>query len=290
MNDSSFERQLEAALGIAVRSLRPVRGGDINDAYAAKLADGQRVFVKTSRAAPRGMYEAERKGLEWIGASHSLRVPFCLAVADGDSRVRFLVLEWIEPGQRSPRFDEELGLGLAALHRSGAANFGWDSDNFIGPLPQSNRPQSSWARFYAEERLRPQLDRAVASGRMDSGLQGKLLALLERIDDLVGPEEPPARLHGDLWSGNVHADPQGQPCLIDPAVYGGHREMDLAMLQLFGHPTDRFFAAYDEVLPLAEGWRRRVHLHQLYPLLVHVNLFGRSYVTQLADAVHQAGV
>jgi len=112
--------------------------------------------------------------------------------------------------------------------------------------------------------------------------------LLARLDDLVGPEEPPARLHGDLWSGNVHSDEAGHPCLIDPAVYGGHREVDLGMLQLFGAPSARFFAAYEEVFPLAAGWRERVPLYQLYPLLVHVNLFGGSYVGQMRNALARA--
>ena len=279
---------LAAALGVGVRSLRAVAGGDINDAYRAELADGTRVFVKTSANAPPGMYEAERRGLEWLAAAGALRIPRCLAVVDAGEAVRCLVLEWIEPARRARDFEERLGRGLAALHGAGAAGFGWDGDNFIGTLPQGNAPRPTWAEFYGEQRLRPQLERAIASGRVGAELGARFEGLLARIDVAVGMEEQPARLHGDLWSGNVHVDELGQPCLIDPAVYGGQREVDLAMLQLFGSPSERFFAAYGEVWPLQAGWRERVPLYQLYPLLVHVNLFGGTYAAQLAAALERA--
>lgn len=281
-------RALGAALGTPVEGLCPVAGGDVNDAFRADLADGRRVFVKTGTAAPAGMYAAERKGLAWLAAARALPVPECLAVADGDAGVRFLVLEWLEPGRRCGDFDERLGRGLAQLHRAGAPGFGLDHDNFIGPLPQANAPRPTWAEFWGAQRLAPQLARAVAAGRIDAALRRRLERRIERLDDDVGPAEPPARLHGDLWSGNVHSNESGQPCLIDPAVYGGHREVDLAMLQLFGAPGPRFFAAYEEVWPLADSWRRRVPLYQLYPLLVHVNLFGGSYVARLDAALSRA--
>ena len=284
MNDG-LARALGAALGVRVEALRPVAGGDSNDAFRADLGDGRRVFVKTGAAAPAGMYAAERRGLAWLAAARALRVPECIAVADGDAGPRFLVLEWLEPGRRCRDFDERLGRGLALLHGAGAPGFGLDHDNFIGPLPQANAPRPTWAEFWGRQRLAPQLARAVVAGRVDAALRRRLEQHIERLDDVVGPAEPPARLHGDLWSGNVHADAAGRPCLVDPAVYGGHREVDLAMLQLFGAPGPRFFAAYEEVWPLAAGWRARVPLYQLYPLLVHVNLFGGSYVAQLDAAL-----
>lgn len=287
MNEA-LARALASALGTAVVGLRPVAGGDINDAFAATLADGRRVFVKTRADAEAGMYASERRGLAWLADAQALRIPECVAVADGDVPLRFLALEWIEPARRGADFDERLGRGLAALHRAGAPGFGLDHDNFIGSLPQRNRAAPTWSAFYAEQRLRAQFDRAAARGLVTKDVQAQMDRLLARLDDLVGPEEPPARLHGDLWSGNVHSDEAGHPCLIDPAVYGGHREVDLGMLQLFGAPSARFFAAYEEVFPLAAGWRERVPLYQLYPLLVHVNLFGGSYVGQMRNALARA--
>lgn len=282
----ALAQALAAALAERVAALRPVAGGDINDAYRVDLGSGQRLFVKTGRNLPPGMYVAERRGLEWIGAAAALRVPGCIAVED-DSEPRFLVLEWIEPGRRAADFDERFGRGLALLHRAGAPGFGLDHDNFIGSLPQANASLPTWAEFYGEKRLQPQLERAVATGRIGAGARARLESVIARLADLVGAAEPPARLHGDLWSGNVHADESGAPCLIDPAVYGGHREVDLAMLHLFGTPGPRFLAAYEEVWPLEKGWRGRVALYQLYPLLVHVNLFGGSYAAQFEAALAQ---
>lgn len=276
---------LTHALGCRIISSRRVGGGDINDAYAVALADGTKLFVKTHRNAPNGMYRAEGRGLDWLDAAGALRVPRRHAVGDGAAPVRFLALEWIEPGPRTPDFDVRLGHGLAQLHRAGAPGFGLDHDNFIGSLPQANGPRAAWATFYGEQRLRPQLDAPAARRLLPADLQQRLLRLIERLPELVGPDEPPARLHGDLWSGNVHGDEAGHPCLIDPAVYGGHREVDLAMLQLFGAPTQSLFTAYEEVWPLAPGWRRRVPLYQLYPLLVHVNLFGATYVSRVQRCV-----
>ena len=189
----------------------------------------------------------------------------------------YLALELLVSRGRRPSFDEELGQGLAALHRFGAPRFGLDHDNFIGSLPQSNRPAARWVDFFRAERLEPQLARAVSSGRADRDLRRGFERLFFRLPELVPPEEPPSRLHGDLWAGNLHVDDAGAPCLIDPAAYAGHREMDLGMMRLFGGYSERTFAAYAEAFPLAPGAEERVPLHQLYPLMVHVNLFGGGY-------------
>jgi len=173
----------------------------------------------------------------------------------------------------------------AALHRTGAPGFGLDHDNFIGRLPQSNRPAPDWGTFYRRERLEPQHRRARDAGVAPASLGRQLDRLYARLDALVGPPEPPARLHGDLWGGNLMGDDRGAPCLIDPAVYGGHREIDLAMMRLFGGFGPRVFAAYAESYPLAAGHEERIALYQLYPLLVHVNLFGGSYVGAVESAL-----
>ena len=198
---------------------------------------------------------------------------------------RFLVLEYLEPGRRNPDFDEQLGQGLARLHRFGASSFGLDHGNFIGSLPQSNRAHPTWAEFFRCERIEPQLERAERASLLGARHRKMFDALFNRLDDLCGPAEPPSRLHGDLWGGNLHVDDKGDPALIDPAVYAGHREMDLAMMQLFGGFGERVFAAYDEAYPRAPGHRDRVPLYQLYPLMVHVNLFGTGYVGSVERAL-----
>jgi fructosamine-3-kinase len=287
--DPALERAVGEALGRRVVSSSAVAGGDINMAFAATLEGGRRVFVKTHPNAPRTMFPAEARGLAWLREAAALRVPEVLAVSDAArSGPSFLVLELIEPGPRNRGFDETLGRGLAALHRFGAPSFGLDHDNFIGSLPQKNDARASWPDFYRAERLEAQVARAVDRGLVGGPLLRDFDRLFERLGSLVGPAEPPSRLHGDLWGGNLHVDERGEPCLIDPAVYGGHREIDLAMMRLFGGFGSRVFQAYDEAWPLADGHERRVPLYQLYPLLVHVNLFGSGYVGQAARALRDA--
>jgi fructosamine-3-kinase len=279
---------LARALGARITAMRPVAGGDINEAYAAALDDGREVFVKTRKDADARMFPCEARGLAWLAEARALPVPRVLAASDeaGDGP-RFLALEMLRAGPRRRDHDELLGRGLAALHRAGAPCFGLDHDNFIGSLPQDNTAHTTWSDFYAERRLLPQVRRAVDSGRAPAQWARDFDRLAGNLPALVGPPEPPARLHGDLWAGNVHADAGGSPVLIDPAVYGGHREVDLAMLALFGGASARAFEAYDEAHPLAAGWHARVPLYQLYPLLVHVNLFGMSYGSQVERALHR---
>src|SRR5690606_6795024 len=150
---------------------------------------------------------------------------------------------------------------------------------------QDNTPAGDWTEFFRERRLLPQVERAIENGRAPAALAQGFDRLFDRLPELVGPAEPPARLHGDLWGGNLHVDERGLPCLIDPAVYGGHREMDLAMMRLFGGFSERVFAAYDEAYPLSPGAKDRVTLYQLYPLLVHVNHFGGSYLASVQQAL-----
>jgi fructosamine-3-kinase len=271
------------ALGSEVLRLTKLRGGDINDAYRAQLANGESVFVKTRAGAPSGMYAREAEGLAWLRDAHALRIPDVRGWGDA-----WLALEWIAPAAQGTDFDVRLGRGLATLHRAGATQFGLATDNFIGPLPQPNQARASWAEFYAEQRLLPVLRRASDRGLVDAPMRRGFEQLLRTLPERVGPSEPPARLHGDLWSGNVHVDEHGAPVLIDPAVYGGHREVDLAMLRLFGAPSQAFFAAYDEIYPRASGHEERVPLYQLYPLLVHLCLFGGGYAGALSRALQEA--
>jgi fructosamine-3-kinase len=271
---------LEARLGSEVESVRPVSGGDINQAHALELRDGRSAFVKTHPAPLPGMFEAEAHGLDWLAQAGALRTPRVLAVGDG-----FLALELIEGKARRSDYDERLGRGLAALHRTGAPSFGLERDNYLATLPQSNAPVPDWPSFYGQRRLEPMLARAVDRGLATRAMRSGFAELLPRLTALCGPAEPPARLHGDLWGGNALPDERGEPVLIDPAVYGGHREIDLAMMKLFGGFGPRCFAAYDEAYPLAAGQKERVALYQLYPLLVHVNLFGSGYCAGVERAL-----
>ena len=259
---------------------RRVGGGDINEAWRVTLADGNTAFVKTRSDAGPGEYLAEAEGLEWLAEPGALRTPRVLEVGED-----YLALEWIEPGRLQAAGSEELGRGLAATHAAGASDFGGpqlgdsgsDVPSRFGSLSLSNESTADWPSFYAERRLRPLALLAHERRALSDSGVGAVERVCERIADLAGPAEPPARLHGDLWGGNVLADVQGRPWLIDPSAYGGHREVDLAMLRLFGALSERVFAAYAEVTPLTEGWEDRVALWQLSPLLVHAVLFGGSY-------------
>ena len=241
--------------------------------------DGREAFVKTRPEAGVGEYALEAAGLAWLAEAGALRVPGVIEQAED-----YLALEWVEPGRLSATGAEELGRGLAATHAAGAPCFGDPGfgerlgvEARIGSLRLPNEPSGDWCSFYAERRLLPLARIASERGALTGTGVTAVERACARLGELAGPAEPPARLHGDLWSGNVHADRHGRPWLIDPSAYGGHREVDLAMLRLFGAPSERIFAAYDEVAPLADGWEERVELWQLLPLLVHAVLFGGSY-------------
>jgi fructosamine-3-kinase len=277
---------LRRRLGSEVVRSDAVSGGDINHAHRVTLADGRSVFVKSQPRALPGMFAAEAHGLRWLAQARALRVPEVIAASDGeDGGPAFLALEWIGRGRPGRDHDERLGRGLAALHRTHAPSFGLDRPNYLATLPQDNAPSADWPRFYAERRLEPLLARAADQGNASSAMRSGFARLRPRMGELCGPAEPPARLHGDLWGGNALCDEHGEPVLIDPAVYGGHREIDLAMMKLFGGFGARCFAAYHEAYPLAPGHERRVALYQLYPLLAHVCLFGGGYVAQVERAL-----
>lgn len=258
------------ACGAAVAGSRPVPGGDINEALRVDLADGRALFVKHRDRPPEGFYAAEAAGLVWL-AQGPLPVPGVVAVTES-----FLALEWVQSAPRADGFDAALGRGLARLHALGADRFG-GRPTFLGSLRVPDEAGASWPAFYGEQRLAPLLALASDAGSLPSKAAAAVERVIAKLGELCGPAEEPARLHGDLWSGNVMAGPGGEPWLVDPAAYGGHREVDLAMLSLFGRPGPGFLAAYEEVRPLAAGHRERVALYQLLPLLVHAVLFGGHY-------------
>jgi fructosamine-3-kinase len=261
-----MREEIERATGRGVVGARPVGGGCINQGWRAELDDGRVAFVKTRADVLPDEYANEAAALAWLAEPRAVNVPAVLGHSE-----RVLAIEWVEEGRLSPDGADGLGSGLAAMHAAGADTFGGPRPLRIGRLELPNDPAADWPSFYAERRLLPLVDSLDADGA------NAVERVCERIHDLAGPAEPPARLHGDLWGGNVLADTRGEGWLIDPVAYGGHREIDLAMLQLFGAPSPRILDAYAEAAPLADGHEERVGLWQLFPLLVHAALFGGHY-------------
>jgi fructosamine-3-kinase len=281
---------LEAETGDAVVGLTRVGGGSINDAYDVHLASGRRLFCKTHPEAPPDFFAVEAAALAWLAEPGAVHLPAVVAVRT--EAPALLALEWVEPGRHDGRaadVEERLGRELAALHRAGAPGFGWDRDGYVGDLPQPNRRHDDWAGFYLAERIEPLVRAAMSSGTLPDTAGAALDRLAGLLPALVGDPEPPARLHGDLWGGNLLVDRHGVPWLVDPAPYGGHREVDLAMMKLFGGFGRRVFDAYDEAWPRSAGHDDRVGLYQLYPLLVHTILFGGSYAHQALELLHRYG-
>ena len=266
-----------------VRGVERVTGGDICEAWRVEL-DGRPVFAKSLDGAPPGLFPAEAAALRWLAEPAAVPVAHVVAA---DEQV--LVLDWIDTGRRTDAAEERLGRGLAAVHRAGAPAFGspppgGEVTGFVGRIGVDQPPTGDWVEFFVEQRLRPLATEADRRGSLPVGAAARVERLAGRVADLAGPPEPPARLPGDLWAGNVVWGRDDEPWLIDPSAHGGHRETDLAMMRLFGGFGPRSFAAYQEAFPLAEGWEDRVALHQLPPLLVHACLFGGGYGSQV-DAV-----
>ena len=271
---------LEKSLGTTIQATHSVGGGDINEAARLKTTKGA-FFVKWHRRAPDGMFEKEARGLNLLREQTPLRVPEVIAFEhETDEHPAFLALEWLETGRAIARTDEDLGTGLATLHQTHADQHGLDHDNYIGSLPQSNTPVDDWPTFFGEQRIRPQMEEARRRGKLSGTLETQLENLIDTLPDLV-PNAEPSLLHGDLWRGNVMILSGGKPAIIDPAVYYGHREIELAFTELFGGFTGQFYDAYSAVYPIENGYHERKTLYQLYPLMVHMNLFGGTYTMRV---------
>ena len=278
--------EVARALGAEVAASRAVAGGDVNRAMRATLADGRELFVKHRDPAPPGMFTAEAAGLRWLAAAGAIRIPEVVAAADG-----WLAMEWVARGHPARDHDERLGRDLAALHLAGSPVFGrpGGGPGFIGPIAVPDDPLPDWPAFLGRHRLMPLAEAAHAAGALTAGDVRDVESLCARLPERCGPPEPPARLHGDLWAGNAFPDAGGAPVLVDPAAHGGHREVDLAMMRLFGGFSERVFTAYAEVHPLAPGHAERVGLNQLTPLLVHAALFGGGYAGSVRRILRELG-
>jgi fructosamine-3-kinase len=285
--------------GLAVREARVVGAQHGYQHLMLTLSGGRRAFAKAVAPPDQGAdpdrsaagsgavaaaFAAEANGLRWLAEAAAVPVPEVLAVGP-----EALVISMIPPGPATPEAAFGFGTDLARLHAAGAAGFGAPWPGFIASLPLDNTPDAGdWPQWYAHRRLLPFLTRAVDAGALRSEDARLVEEVIDRIGSLAGPAEPPSRIHGDCWAGNVLWS-GGRGWLIDPAAHGGHRETDLAMLALFGAPgLDRILAGYNDTVPLAAGWRSRIPLHQLHPLLVHACLFGASYREEVRSAARSA--
>ncbi|MCG3212064.1 MAG: hypothetical protein FOGNACKC_05711 [Anaerolineae bacterium] len=278
---------LAGQLNSSIVADAPVGGGSICQAARAELADGRKILVKWRTGIP-GMFSAERRGLELLAAANALTVPAVLAQQEADSGTpAFLAIEWLGQGRPTPSIEQTLGRGLAQLHRSTAEKFGLNHDNFIGANPQPNRQTGNWVDFFREQRLGFQMELAGRNGYLHRERWQRLEKLLARLDNWLPARPPASLLHGDLWGGNWLTTASGQPALIDPAVYYGHREAELAFTELFGGFSATFYAAYAEAWPLETGYETRKPLYNLYHLLNHLNLFGEGYGSGVDSILRQ---
>ncbi len=270
-----------------VDSTSPVSGGCINTCLRLETNSGT-FFLKYNHAdAYAGMMAAEAYGLELLRNTKTIGIPKVVAQNESGG-VDFLVLEWIEPADEVPDYWQQFGRDMAALHRNNSRYFGLDKDNYIGSLAQSNTLMEDGIDFFISQRLQPQLQRAIDKKQLPLAAITQFEALYTKLPSLL-PLEPPALLHGDLWSGNYLTGPDGKAWLVDPSVHYGFREAEIAYTQLFGGFNINFYNAYNDVFPLLEGFHDRNEIYNLYPLLVHVNLFGGNYAKQVMSILEEYG-
>jgi len=266
---------------VSIINTNSLGGGCINNAVKVETNVGD-LFIKWNQAKKYpGMFESEAQGLQLLRSAGEIHIPEVIA-HDEIHDTAFLILEFVEPGRTVAGFWEDFGRSLANLHKHTNELFGLDHDNYIGSLPQSNKQHDNWIDFFIGERLEPQIRRAGISGDLSKKFNG-----LFNVLDEIFPHEPPALLHGDLWSGNYMTAPNGKASIIDPSVYYGHREMDIAMSRLFGGFAQQFYDAYNAEHSLENGWENRLDICNLYPLMVHVNLFGGGYLGQVQSILRK---
>lgn len=282
MLPESIQHTIQDSLNDSITRVKSVHGGDINESAKIELESGDKLFVKWNNSAPDSMFSTEAKGLALLNdAGTNLKIP--------DSKLQknhFLVLEWIDEGGGKTNSAYDFGVELARLHQNSSNSFGLDHDNFIGRLPQSNQQHSNWPDFYAIERIEPQVKMGVELGKLTRSVLRDVQKLYAKLGSIF-PTEKPALLHGDLWSGNYMFTKSGNASIYDPAVYYGHREMEIAMTRLFGGFSANFYEGYNNEYPLEPGFDDRVNICNLYPILVHANLFGGSYSRQAENIINR---
>jgi fructosamine-3-kinase len=275
----------QSGVKIHINYAEKISGGDINETYKLSTNDGS-LFLKMNDAHNYpDMFLRELNGLNILRNTNAINVPRPLATGTvGDKG--FLITEFMEKGGVTPDFWENFGASLSRVHRQTQTYYGFPETNYIGTLKQYNTPYSSWPVFYAFNRLQPLTRAAYDQQLMDKGMVVQMEQLWKQLPAMF-PDEKPALLHGDLWSSNFMVGKDGRACVYDPAVYYGHREMDLAMTRLFGGFDTRFYFSYQTMYPLAEGWQSRIGVCQLYPLMVHLLLFGGSYYNNVKEILDE---
>lgn len=264
---------------ISLDRVSVVGGGSINEARTLHTSEGK-FFVKINDAHSfPDMLKLEAKGLRFLAEHSDFAIPKPLACGESEGK-QWIVMEHIEGVSRKEDFWRLFATRMADMHRNSADHFGLETDNYLGSLRQCNTRTDSWPDFFAAQRIEPQLKEAKDRGKLSDEMKRRFETLLSHVEDFF-PDEPPAAIHGDLWSGNFMTNTSGEATIVDPAVYFGHREMDLGMSRMFGGFEDAFYDAYHEAYPLEPGWEARIEVANLYPLLAHVNLFGGSYVAQV---------
>ncbi|MBE9491284.1 MAG: fructosamine kinase family protein [Bacteroidetes bacterium] len=273
-----FESSLSVKFNQVVKilNIRSLSGGSINEAFLLETNAGKYFFKCNYASRYPGMFEKEAMGLQLLHEAKEIDVPKVIDYGTTGNHA-YIILEYIDSISKRNDFWEAFGVALARLHKHSSYQFGLDHDNYIGSLYQWNNRHKDWITFFIEERLERQLKLAKDSGLFSSSLISQFNNLYNHLPDIF-PVEPPSLIHGDLWSGNYIVGALGQAVIIDPAVYYGHREMDIGMSRLFGVFGNAFYNAYNQEYPMKEGWKERIDICNLYPLMVHVNLFGSGYV------------
>ncbi|MBL7743887.1 MAG: fructosamine kinase family protein [Chitinophagaceae bacterium] len=266
--------------------LSPVGGGSINNCYKLLISNKPKFFLKLNSAVSfPGLFEKEKNGLRFLASQNCIRIPsVILCETAGDHQL--LLLEWIESGIRSDDTWRQFGEQLARLHYTSNDYFGFAEDNYMGSLPQANNLVENWIDFFVNYRIRPQIELAENKKLLDKSHISSFEALFKRLNSIINIEKP-SLLHGDLWSGNFMCDERSAPVLIDPAIYFGHRSMDLGMTTLFGGFDKGFYDAYHYHYPLPGNYHEQGELCNLYPLLIHLNLFGQSYLPDISHTLRK---
>lgn len=287
MMAETLRNEVQKLLDEPLADMQRVSGGSINQAAKITTEKGKSFFLKWNSSAASDMFPKEEMGLQELKSAESgLRIPEVIGTGTTVDGTDFILMEYITEGSADSQSPRRFGERLAALHRVTANQFGLDHDNYIGPLAQSNTRHDSWIEFFVRERLQAQLRMAVGDGKLSPGIRDNFERLYKQLPNILA-DEPASLLHGDLWSGNYFFDVNGQPVIYDPAVYYGNREIELAMTHLFGGFSAAFYEAYKQAFPLQPGFSSRKHIYNLYPLLVHTNLFGASYARRVQSIVNR---
>jgi len=281
--DATFQNHISSVLNEDILSIIPISGGDISKCFKINTSK-KSYFIKTNNSRNAlTIFQAEVYGLKMIQSTNTIKTPEVL-FCDTFQEYSFLILEYIETKPPSSLDFENLGIKLAELHQNTSDTFGLTQNNFIGSLYQSNKPNTSWVEFYTQERLLPQLQLAKQKGLLSDRDSPSEKIIAEKLESLFFDVKP-SLLHGDLWSGNFMISKDGTPYLIDPAMYYGHFEVDIAMSKLFGGFGESFYKAHSKCFPVTQKTSSRIEIYQLYYLLVHLNLFGKSYYNSVQNSI-----